>query len=210
MDNYFTLATYVNSARTTWHTQADFLNMWPTHPNAYTSVARDIDMMEHEKILVLPPAPEKPITADLGHSIHSNQSAYDGKMWTPEKTKFMGEVAGIALYQDRIDPYSQPRFFSEAVIQNLNNIQPYEVDELLKQVEAQKKAFQGQSANLAVAEQLLKSIKKLDDAKKATQILVCACGHTEADHAPQHSNYIQKLCMLSGCSCQSFRPVASS
>lgn len=188
-ENYFALAAYCGVQRQTLIV-AEYLDKLSVAKNTYTTVVQDIGHMLAEKVLVLPAVQQdEKLVSSIGQSVHANQSTYDGRMWSLPWTKFMGEIGGIALFQSRLDPYGQPAFLAEEIIQYSKDITPDEVDDILKMLEVSENGLDGQKANIAIARYLLNSIKKGGEVKCPN------CGHLWSVHLSSGQ------CDEIGCAC---------
>lgn len=163
LTSYFPIAMYTGSQRYAL-TQEKHLDGWPTAGNPFRTVAEDLDGMIKQNLLKLTVpedhSPQAAINKNLGESIHPNQAIFDGRYPIPSNFKLMGEIGGVALFQDRLNPYSQPVYLSEIIIAQALQLRPEDRDELLRALDFQEQSLAGQQAQISIARHVLSGLKK--------------------------------------------------
>jgi hypothetical protein len=108
-------------------------------------IAVDLDAFMKAKVLKINATPAndggrtmQAITAGL-----KREETIHDRTWLPSTIRFIGEVGGIMLYQNKLDPYSQPKFFFEVMAEHMDDIPLSEMDKVLELANEQAGRFAG-------------------------------------------------------------------
>lgn len=164
-----------------------------TASNPYYTIAHDLDYLEKQHIFKFYGGVQVSVIPNLDKSVKPREGIH-GRFWLPGTRKYMGEIGGIVLSQNQMDPYGQPEFLAETLIAEFDNIPSGELENLLALAKDQQGRFVGMKAQFDMLEQLLEAKIKAGDKE------ICTCGHPKYCHDLPHRGNIGH-CLEITCPC---------
>jgi hypothetical protein len=162
---YVPVAAYTDNARMVVSGNlAKVFEAREAHSNPYFTIANDLQLLIEAGVLSLKEI-KSPAIANLTKSVHVRDSIH-GKFWCPPDYDFIGEIAGIVLFQTRKSAYAQPDFIAEPILRELDNVPDKdELENLLALAKDQAERFAGMKAEMEILQSVIEA--RLTTYKKA-------------------------------------------